>query len=72
VASLVAVDGPLSTSFSSRSPSAESSDPELAVDLTLVVEPAVDVRLRGTLLVRGGLAMQGLGKTGLAILRKSI
>ena len=72
VASLVAVEGALSTSLSSRSPSAESSDPELAADLTLLADPAVDVLLRAALPVRGGLAMQGLGKTGLAILRKSM
>ena len=70
--SLVAVDGALSISFSSRSPSAESSDPALATDWMLLADPAVDVRLSGALPVRGGLAMQGLGNTGLAILRKSI
>ncbi len=63
VASLVAVEGPLSSSFSSRARS-ESSDPALACELTLDVEPAVDVRLSACLPVDSGLATLGL-KAGL-------
>ncbi len=79
LAVVVAVDGPLSRSLSSRARSAsavDSSDPDelVAVELTLAVDPAVDVRFSGCRLVGGGLATVGLlVKAGLAAnLRKSM
>jgi hypothetical protein len=75
VASLVAVEGALSPSFSSRSSSMVWLDIELVADLVLVLELPVDVRLSGALPVRGGLAIPGDGIEGLARdmdLRKSM
>jgi hypothetical protein len=83
VASLVAVEGALSSaSLSSRS-GAESDESSVAVLLTLAVDSEDVIRLRGAaaLPVAGGLTTgatgattgAGLGKAGLgAILRKSI
>lgn len=75
VDTLVAVDGPLSISLSSRSSSLESSDDALVSVLLLAVDPAVEVRFSGCLPVKGGLAMLGLGNAGLPTdmaLRKSM